>query len=292
MAGPRPIPSVMRLLLVWAALVGSLLLADAISSMPPLPLQLGAILGAGLVSLAYTTATLTPVLFSSWRGWRLALAVFLIFSIARTLIPASEMFLGDRTLEGEPPDLVLQVYLQGVVAAALFAPLAVTALGRWRGPSSLRPWPTLGIWGWAWRLALLPVAHMVLETAFTAVVRMLLPGDGASGGGFMLQADFSVYLLGSGLMWAGMAILLLRMMDTSWRRATLALVLVLTIPPAIGHLLPFGDQPLVDRLARFFSIAPSQLGYALLLAWLFRPLLGHEPVPPTASPQPVTGGSA
>ena len=73
------------------------------------------------------------MLRSRWHGWTLVGAVFVstygISTVASQL--DSLAFLSDKLPQG----MIRALFVQGAIAAALFAPLAVLALGKWRAAS-------------------------------------------------------------------------------------------------------------------------------------------------------------
>ena len=79
------------------------------------------------------------ILRSRWHGWMLAGAVFVsmygISTVASQL--DSIAFLSNKL----PPGMIRAIFVQGAIAAALFAPLAVLALGKWRAASVRTPMP-------------------------------------------------------------------------------------------------------------------------------------------------------
>src|SRR5689334_18953076 len=70
------------------------------------------------------------ILRSRWHGWMLAGAIFVsmygISTVASQL--DSIAFLSNKL----PPGMIRAIFIQGALAEALFAPLAVLALGKWR----------------------------------------------------------------------------------------------------------------------------------------------------------------
>ena len=76
------------------------------------------------VALAYL------ILRSSWRGWSLVGAIFVaMFGISTVATQLETLFFLSNKL---PHGMVRAIFLQGVITAALFAPLAVLLLGKWR----------------------------------------------------------------------------------------------------------------------------------------------------------------
>lgn len=70
------------------------------------------------------------ILRSSWHGWPLVGAVFVgMYGISTVATQVETMFFLSSKM---PPGLIRAIFLQGAIAAALFAPLAVLLLGKWR----------------------------------------------------------------------------------------------------------------------------------------------------------------
>jgi len=106
----------------------------ASQQVPPMPENL---LRSFLVFTLCAGGTLSYVILRSrWHGWMLVGAIFVsmygISTVASQL--DSVAFLSDKLPQG----MIRALFVQGAIAAALFAPLAVLALGKWRAPS-IRP---------------------------------------------------------------------------------------------------------------------------------------------------------
>jgi hypothetical protein len=73
------------------------------------------------------------ILRSSWHGWRLAGAIFVgVYGISTVATQVETLFF----LSNKMPDgMIRAIFLQGAITAALFAPLAVLLLGKWRASS-------------------------------------------------------------------------------------------------------------------------------------------------------------
>jgi hypothetical protein len=73
------------------------------------------------------------ILRSRWHGWLLAGTVFVSMYGVSTVASQldSVAFLSDKLPQG----MIRAIFVQGAIAAALFAPMAVLALGRWRAAS-------------------------------------------------------------------------------------------------------------------------------------------------------------
>src|SRR6266566_7656725 len=70
------------------------------------------------------------ILRSRWHGWMLVGAIFVSMYGISTVASQVESvaFLSNKL----PHGMIRAIFIQGAIAAALFAPLAVLALGKWR----------------------------------------------------------------------------------------------------------------------------------------------------------------
>jgi hypothetical protein len=107
------------------------------------------------------------ILRSRWHGWMLVGAVFVsmygISTVANQL--DSIAFLSDKLPQG----MIRAIFIQGAIAGALFAPLAVQALGKWRAASPRAPMSTaapLKLASIMLRLAILVAAFVFLYMLF------------------------------------------------------------------------------------------------------------------------------
>ncbi len=77
------------------------------------------------------------ILRSRWHGWILAGAIFVaMYGISTVAIQVESVaFLSNKLPQG----MIRALFVQGAIAAVLFAPLAVLALGKWRAASLSAP---------------------------------------------------------------------------------------------------------------------------------------------------------
>jgi len=107
------------------------------------------------------------VLRSTWSGWRLASALFAATYGISTIATQVEtwFFLSAKM----PPGMIRALFVQGAIATALFAPLAVWILGKWKpAPAAVenREASPLTATAMTWRVALLVVAFILLYMFF------------------------------------------------------------------------------------------------------------------------------
>src|SRR6266403_2887171 len=77
------------------------------------------------------------ILRSRWHGWTLVAAIFVsMYGISTVAIQVESVaFLSNKLPQG----MIRALFAQGAIAAALFAPLAVLALDKWRAASVRAP---------------------------------------------------------------------------------------------------------------------------------------------------------
>jgi hypothetical protein len=107
------------------------------------------------------------ILRGRWHGWLLASAIFMSMYGVSTVASQVESvaFLSNKLPQG----MIRAIFVQGAIAAAMFAPLAVLVLGKWRVASSPAPVPPAAPLKVAWllpRLGILVAAFIFLYMFF------------------------------------------------------------------------------------------------------------------------------
>ncbi|MCZ6670667.1 MAG: hypothetical protein O6947_06530 [Acidobacteria bacterium] len=214
-----------------------------------------------------------PILRSRWSAWRLTGAVFLaVFGVEFFLPQMEAVFFG--VLSG---NLVTRVLLMGTIMAALFSPLAVWILGRWKPtvtdlPLSVR----MSTPEWIWKLAAIAVIYLFLYTTFGAFIAWRSPEVrsyyiGLSSGtafehGLSLLIPFQIL---RGLLWVVVALPVLRMMRGRFWESGLAVGLLFAVLMNAQLLLPNPYMPEGVRWLHLIETAPSNFLLGWCIAWLF-----------------------
>jgi hypothetical protein len=235
-----------------------------------------------LVCLLQTAALAYPTVRSRWRGWRLVVTVFVLFFGTVTFMSQIEslVYLGRKM----PPGMLSGLFLMGLFNAALFSPILVVTLGRWKGPaesaeagSRLRlPW-----WAWGWKLAVGATVFLACYYLFGYYIAWQNPVlrdyyGGTDPGTFFAQMRGIVrdtpwmlpLQLGRGLLWVLLALPVIRMMKGRWWEAGLAVSLLFTMP-VLYLLFPNPLMPTAVRMAHIVETAPYQFLFAWFVVWLF-----------------------
>jgi hypothetical protein len=275
----------------FAAVSGALLATP--SAERPAPAEAGSTLAALWAVSLINTAVLAYVIIRSRRaGWKLVLTVFLILYGVTTVMPQIETAFFVTRL---PPGMLPRLFLAGALIAALFAPAAVLLLGRRRadptedeGPPRLKM--TAG--EWVVKLSLIVIAYVVIYFTFgyfiawkSAAVRAYY--GGSDPGSFPAQMSTVVrdtpllvpLQAARALLWAAIAVPVIRMMKGRWWEAGLAVALLFGVLMNAQLLLPNPLMPREVRMVHLLETASSNFlfGWLVVLVLRGRRQSGSEP---------------
>lgn len=221
------------------------------------------------------------ILRSSWHGFALVMAVFFAaYGISTIASQADSVFFLSAKF---PNGMLRALFLQGLIADALFAALAVLILDKWRVPSSADAWPAparLAASSLTWRIALLVVAFVFLYMFFgyyiawqNADLRQYYGGRDFPSFCDSLKSNWwqrpFLYLLQAfrSLLFVACVLPLIRMLRVSrWERAA-AIALFLSAWTTI-LLFPNPLMPLSVARSHFWETLAFSLTYGTLLGWL------------------------
>jgi hypothetical protein len=241
----------------------------------------------GLIFLAVcflqTVALSAAIVRSHWRGWRLVLAMFGVMVVVTAILSHidSLFFLRDMSR-----GLIAKLVLASTLVAAVFSPVAVWVLGRFRSLSEASSAP--GIQPrfdrrWAAVLLGLAALHIVTYFAFGYFVAWQSPEvrafyGGEDPGSFWMQMLSVVrdtpwlmpVQVARGLLWGLVAVVLAASLKgPRWSAALITagvLVALFSLPLAIPNPL----MPEAVRQAHFLETVLSRGLYGLLAVWFVR----------------------
>jgi hypothetical protein len=221
------------------------------------------------------------ILRSRWHGWILASAIFASMYGISTIVSQldSIAFLSDKL----PPGMIRAIFVQGAITAALFAPLAVLVLGKWRVASLPAPPPPAARRKVAWllpRLAILVVAFVFLYMFFGYYVAWSNPElrrfyGGPEPAGFWAALRHNwisspwIYTLAAfrALLCVASLYPLVRMLYTSrWESALAAPLFLACWTTAL--LLPNPWMPASVARSHFYETLGFSLAFGALAGWL------------------------
>jgi hypothetical protein len=274
----------------FAAVSGALLSTPAEQSDS---VQAGEALGALLAVSFLTTAVLAYVIIRSrWAGWKLVVTIFFISYGVTTVMPQIETAFFVTRL---PPGMLPRLFLAGAIVAALFSPLAVLILGK-RKPvrrmdeSHLRLNMPFG--EWVGKLSLIVIAYVVIYFTFgyfiawkSEPVRAYYGGRDpgsllAQMGSVIRQTPWLLPLqIGRAILWAAIAVPVIRMMKGQWWEAGLAVALLFGVVMTSPLLLPNPLMPREVRMVHLLETASSNFlfGWLTVLVLCWRRRSEREP---------------
>jgi len=263
------------------------------SDAQPAPAETGATLAALWAVSFLNTAVLAYVIVRSRRsGWELVLTIFFILYGVTTIMPQIETAFFLTRL---PPGMLPRLFLSGALIAALFSPLAVLLLGKRsadrtedKGPPRLK----MPAGEWVGKLSLIVIAYVVIYFTFgyfiawkSAAVRAYY--GGSDPGSFPAQMSSVVrdtpLLLPlqavRALLWAAIAVPVIRMMKGRWWEAGLAVALLFAVVMNSQLLLPNPLMPREVRMVHLLETASSNFlfGWLMVLVLRGRRPSGGEP---------------
>jgi hypothetical protein len=281
------------LLFVSFAVAGALLAPRADGPAP----EAGGAAALALLAVCVLDAAVIAylVLRSRWAGWRLAATVFVSFYGVATFMSQLESAVFITRL---PPGAVPRLFLMGAAVAAPAAALAVLLFGKRRaGAGDPLPSPRLEMppSEWAWKLALVAVAYVLLYFTFGYFVAWQEPAVRAYYGGVdegAFVAHMRVVLRDTpwllpfqaarALCWAAFALPVVRMLKGGRPETALAVALLFTVPTNVQLLLPNPFMPEAVRMAHLVETASSNFLFGVLVGWL----LGGRHARGAAAPAP------
>jgi len=222
------------------------------------------------------------ILRSRWHGWMLAGAIFVsMYGISTVASQLDSIALLSNKL---PQGMIRAIFVQGAIAAALFAPLAVLALGKWRGSvrAPVSPAAPLKFGSILLRLAILVAAFVFLYLFFGYYVawrnpelRRFYAGPEFATFWESLRRNWTsshwVYGLAAfrGLLYIACLYPLVRMLHTSRWESALAAALFSACWTTV-LLLPNPLMPAGVARSHFWETLGFNLVFGALAGWLLR----------------------
>lgn len=239
-----------------------------------------------VVSIVNALLLAYPISRSCWHGLKLVGAVLLVFFGIQTFMSQIETIFFGSAFNISSAEM-RSIILSGFLTAVFFSFPAVLIMGKMRQPKEevapVAPFE-LSAKGWAARLVLLPLAYIVLYFLFgyfvawqSPDVRELYTGSTTIEPFFThlastFQADASIvpFQLARGLIWIGLALVILRMMKGgAWEKA-IVIGLLFGLLLTTQLLFPNPYMPAPVRLAHFIETSTSTFLYGGLVSMAFK----------------------
>lgn len=263
---------------VCFAVVSGALLSNAAG--PPAPADAGAALVALLAGSLINAAVWTYVILrSNWTGWKLMLAVVVVFFGVNTLMPQIETAYFVTRL---PPGMLPRLFLAGFIMAVVFGPLAVLILGKARAEAKKDSTPRFFTSALPLKLILIVVAYLLIYFTFGYFIAWQSPAVRAYYGGNdpgsfinqisnLLRTELLLFVLQAvrALLWAALAMPVIKLMKGEWWEAGLAVSLLFAVMTS-QLLLPNPLMPTAVRMAHLLETSTSNFLFGWLVVLILR----------------------
>ena len=234
------------------------------------------------VCLLEAAALAYPILRSRWAGWKLSFVVFVLYFGVVSVQPQLEA----AFFQVLPFGFIVRILVMGAVTAALFSPLAVLVLGRWRSKGAQAE-SDCGCRKLSWRQWLIKLAgaaavYVLLYFIFGYFVAWQSPQVRDFYGGTESNGVFQhlVFVLGNiplllplqalrGLLWVALALPVLYLVRGAWWEIGLAIGLLFAILMNAQLLLPNPFMPEAVRLVHMLETAATNFLFGIWIGWSF-----------------------
>ncbi len=241
-----------------------------------------------LVMALLDTAVLTMATHRlRYNSWQLTGAIFLLFYGVKTFLVGIEaVYLSDVLT----PLMARSLFLNGLIVAALFTPVAVHWTAHKRVVTTAKAArPTLRTAaGWLGRLLLAGILYLVLFIAgglllFTPIANVLDPvGAAAYLAGFSAPDWLPLFIIARGAIWALLALPVIRGLNGRFWPNGLLLGLLFAVLMADNLLVP-ATIPATMRVAHFIELFVENMLFGLALVWLMGQPRRHRVLTPSFS---------
>jgi hypothetical protein len=226
-----------------------------------------------LVCACHAAVLSYPIVRSRWTGWRLVLAIFLVQYGVTTFLSAIEAVVFLKYLvDIMPAAMIPHQFVHGAVVAALFSPVAVLIHGKMKGTRDTQEpdqTPFIGWMAWIGRFLAIGVIYVVVYFLFGLLVFMPLVGDAFQSyyGDLQTPAWMPLLQVARGVIWAILAVPVIRMMEGRRWESNLAVALLFSVLMGFLLLMPNPIMPETIRRAHFVEVTSSNFLFGWIVAW-------------------------
>lgn len=221
------------------------------------------------------------ILRSRWAGWRLIATVFFVFYGVMTFMSQIE----SAVFQFLPPGVLPRLFLMGIFIAAPFSLLAVIILGKRKADTAKANEPNSRLLmpkkEWAWKLTVVAIAYVIIYSTFGYFIAWKNPAVQAFYGGIdegNFFAHMRIVLTSSpwflpfqalrGMLWALLALPVIRMMKGRWQETAIAVGLLFAVLMNSQLLLPTPLMPEAVRMTHLIETASSNFLLGYFIVWL------------------------
>lgn len=252
---------------------------------------------AGLLLLSCFITVLTIaflLIYSQWRGLKLILAVFVLYFGIGTFMTQIESLFFNSAL-AIPTEMQGKIILSGFIIAMLFAPLSVWVMGKMRGKGEVNDsMPLRQLLSKGLLLSFIYCCVYILFGYFIAwqspAVRLLYQGNsdilpfGQHMTNMVNHSPVLIFFqLFRGVLWAGLAWLVIQMTEGSWWIKGIIIGLLFGVMATGGLLLPNPYMPAEVRWIHLWETSTSNFLFGFAAGWILRwPKVKHMQDPLTS----------
>jgi len=278
---------VVRLALAFATMMGAYMVSTTAMSGTSVTLtpEEANQAATALASFSVISALVLSYLIirSPWRGWRLIVAMLLVQFGVETLMSQMETLYFNSALQLGTPELIGLV-AAGALRASMFVPLAVLIFGKMKrsGPPREQRVATAML-QWGKRVAALAVLWVLVYFMFGYFVawqweetRLFYTGTATIKPFFTHFRDLFIredpfivpFQVLRGVLWAALATLIVRIIESEWWEASLAVAATFAVLLALPlGLFPNPYMPPAVARSHFVETASSMLLYGGIAGW-------------------------
>jgi hypothetical protein len=220
---------------------------------------------------------------SSWHGWKLAAALFVIPYALFTFLGQIELLAFPAVSSQLPEGMIRGSFIAGLMVTIPFSLLTVWVLGKTREDPKGEVNEHLQMTSseWAWKVAAGAILYVIVYFSFGYYVAWRTPGlpafyGGTDPGTFLGQMAnvmrdtpwLPVFQLFRGLIWVAIGCLILRMHKGGGWEAVLATGLAFTVLMNVALIFPIPFMPPFVARAHTIELVSSNFLYGILLSLL------------------------
>jgi len=203
-------------------------------------------------------------------GIKLVLVIFSIFFGVSTLLSQIETLVFLNYFESiVPSDILIGIFVNGLLIAAIFSPLAVLVLGRIKDDKGFGKL-SMSLKEWFWKLTATSLFYVIVYISFGMFVFMPLAGSSFQEyyGNLQLPQWILPFQWFKGLIWVSLAVLIIKTVKGSPIEVGLITAMLFSVLMASSLLLPNEFMPKEIRFAHFVEIMTSNFLFGLVATYV------------------------
>lgn len=218
------------------------------------------ILVVGLIAFYISQTTL--------KGMQLALAVFAIYYIIGNFNILIEAYIFNVTDRNQ----TVSEMIQGLVVAAIFAPLLVYIFGKWKGTSIHVKFQKFTIFKWVWKISLGIILYLFFYLAAGMILQGVYPalmdfyGDKIPEMGTMILTQIP-----RGMLFILVSLIVMGTLEMKFFKIAILIGLIFSIVGGVAPLIPPNVlMPPNIRLVHGIEVGISNFLFGYILSYLFK----------------------